>query len=138
MHAVDDGTDVLEVACPSSSLSSSSTLPGTAASAQLPLLLPRPSTSISAASAPATTTSAAISPRKALAAAQFAHLEQRAEQQSERVEVREGECVRVVGRIEERRMVWDEGRRVVALRIGASISLPWRRSNANRLLTPTP
>ncbi|GAA5853645.1 hypothetical protein JCM9279_005088 [Rhodotorula babjevae] len=114
-YAVDDGTDVLEVVCPSSSLSSSSALPGTTAAAQLPLLLPRSSAATSSASS--ATTSATISPRKALAAAQFAHLEQRSEQQSERVEVREGECVRVVGRIEERRMVWDEGRRVVALRM---------------------
>ncbi|GAA5894951.1 hypothetical protein JCM8208_000072 [Rhodotorula glutinis] len=115
VYAVDDGTDVLEVVCPSSSLSSSSILPGTTSSAQLPLLLPR--TSASSTTSSSATPSAAISPRKALAAAQFAHLEQRAEQQSERVEVREGECVRVVGRVEERRMVWDEGRRVVALRM---------------------
>ncbi|KPV75202.1 uncharacterized protein RHOBADRAFT_53213 [Rhodotorula graminis WP1] len=114
VYAVDDGTDVLEVVCPSSSFSPSSSLPGTTSAAQLPLFLSRPSTSSTTS---ATTSSAAVSPRKALAAAQFGHLEQRAEQQSERVEVREGECVRVVGRVEERRMVWDEGRRVVALRM---------------------
>ncbi|GAA6055064.1 hypothetical protein JCM3770_001780 [Rhodotorula araucariae] len=104
VYAVDDGTAVLEVLCPS--------LPSFSSSCSLspPSLAPAPHL-------PTLPSAAPLSPRRALAAAQFAHLEARAAAQSERVVVQPGECVRVVGRVEQRRNAWDAGRRVVAIRM---------------------
>ncbi|GAA6001037.1 uncharacterized protein JCM10292_006343 [Rhodotorula paludigena] len=107
VYAVDDGTAVLEVVCATrstlSNLSTFSTSTGT--SLDPPALLPLPTTSL------------APSPRRELAKRKFGQLEARAERQSERTVVEPGRLVRVVGRIEERRMAWETGRRVVASRM---------------------
>ncbi|GAA5921402.1 hypothetical protein JCM1841_005804 [Sporobolomyces salmonicolor] len=116
VYTIDDGTALLQVSCPSTVDSTSTSLPFPSLS-PIPLLpshfIPAPRSSSSTSALPRT-------PKKH----PFADLELRAQAHaSEKVALGVGRLVRVVGRVEEPRGAWEADRRVVADRVELLSSL---------------
>ncbi|GAA5867674.1 hypothetical protein JCM1840_006653 [Sporobolomyces johnsonii] len=116
VYTVDDGTALLKVSCPCTVDSSSTSLP-------FPSLSPTPLLPSHFIPAPAPSSSTSTLPRTPKKRP-YADLEHRAQEHaSEKVVLGVGKLVRVVGRVEEPRGVWESERRVVADRVELLSSL---------------